>query len=98
MEPIQGLLDDQPVQLQIWPVPVEAITFPEIAEEPDFAAEHEWAALSTWEQQGRRVPSLTPDEEAARIQWVQAHWASICLPNERALEIATADWLSEENL
>jgi hypothetical protein len=98
VEPIQGLFDDQPVQLQIWPVPVEEVAFPEILEELDIAEDREWAALSTREQQGRRVSILTPEEEMSRFQWVQAHWASICLPSDQALEIATADWLSEENL
>lgn len=66
--------------------------------EPTFADDHEWADLSSWAQQGQRVPSLTLDEELARTQWVQANWASIRLPDEQALEIATANWLAEENL
>jgi hypothetical protein len=98
VEPIQGLFDDQPVQLQIWPLAHEENAFPESSKELDFTEDREWTAMNTWEQQGRRTPILTPEEEIARIQWVQANWASIRLPGEQALEIATADWLAEGNL
>jgi hypothetical protein len=98
VEPIPDLFDDQPVQLQIWPVPQEESAVLETPDELGHADNREWAALSAWEQQGRRDPVSTPEEEMARIQWVEDNFASIPLPSDQALEIAMADWLAEENL
>lgn len=94
--PIPGLFDDQFVQLQIWPgMEKEDMDDAEWVEEPK--EDEEWAALTPWEQQGRR-PVLSLDNEAEAALWAPAQWASFALPSDLAVEIATADWLAEENL
>jgi len=98
-ETIEGLMENQEVQLQVWPViPEEVVPVVEEGFWSDPEGEAEWVALSPWEQQGLRIPVLTPEEVEARVQWVHANWASIRLSSAQALEIATAGWLLEENL
>lgn len=60
-------------------------------------AEEEWEKLSEWERQGIQPPTLTPEEIEERVKWVRNNWGSLALPSDLALEIATADWIAEEN-
>ncbi len=98
-EPIEGLMDNQQVQLQVWPATVEQVA---PAEEPAFwfdpDGDAEWASLSPREQQGGRAPILSEEDRAARMQWIEGNSGVIQLPSDQILEIAMADWLLEENL
>ncbi len=58
----------------------------------------EWIALTLDERAGRARHNLTPDEIAARLQWIDEQAGCIHLPPEQALEIAMDDWIAEENI
>ena len=101
IEPIEDLVESQQVHLQVWPaVPGEVPS--EVEEGADFWSdpgwEAEWAALNPWEQQGLHVPVLTPEEIEARVQWLNINWGCIALDSLQAIEVATAEWMLEENL
>ncbi|MFZ4658412.1 MAG: hypothetical protein ACOYNY_15465 [Caldilineaceae bacterium] len=102
--PVQGLVDEQPVQLRVWFAAFEEVTSPDFVEldfvktmDEQKVVSDEWETLDYWEQQGRRAPDLSLEEVTAQVEWVQNNWASIPLPSTQALEIATATWLAEEN-
>lgn len=97
IESVTGLPENETVELQVMPVvPTPVDDAPAL----DWwaASEAEWAQLSVWEQHGLHDPNVTPEEIKMRIQCVNETRAAIPLADDDALEIATADWLAEENL
>lgn len=61
-------------------------------------ADPEWLALTVDERAGRTRRDLSPDEVAARLQWIDAHAGCIHIAAEQAMELAMDEWIAEENL
>jgi hypothetical protein len=96
IEPIEGLTENQQVQLEVSVAP--------LADDPSIEDEGQWwvdlGFEEDWAQEQPDVGEtvvMVQDAEAA-VQWVNAHWGIIALSEAQALEIAMADWLLEEDL
>lgn len=95
LQPSINLEENQLVQLQIWSATAETPFAMEVDE--SVVLDNELANGEEVEASFEAHPEQLAKNREDRIQWVREHWASIPLSTDQALEIATADWLLEEN-